>query len=138
MPIRITPSLEIDEAELSFEFSRSGGPGGQNVNKVNSKVALRFNVGASPSLSDFQKGLIREKLGARITADGELLITCSEHRTQTQNREAAVHRFAALLASALKRPKVRRATKPTRGSQERRLADKQRRSQTKRLRGGED
>jgi ribosome-associated protein len=133
--IPITPTLEIDEAELGFEYSRSGGPGGQNVNKVNTKVALTFDVAASAALSEYQKGLIREKLGNRITEDGVLRVVSTEHRTQPANREAAVERFVALIAGALKRPKVRRPTKATRGSHERRLREKKGRSDVKRMRG---
>jgi ribosome-associated protein len=133
---RINSQLEIPDAELAFEFSRSGGPGGQYVNKTETKVALRFDVGASPSLSDYQKGLIRERLGHRITDEGVLLLTCSEHRTQPENKREVIARFVALLGSALKPVKHRRKTKPTRGSRERRLAEKHGRGKIKRLRRG--
>jgi len=133
--LRINPNLEIDDAELEFEFSRSGGPGGQHVNKTSTKVALLFHVDRSASLSDFQKQLVRTRLANRITEAGVLRLECSTTRSQQQNREEAIARFVALIASALIRPKTRRATKPTRGSVRRRIDDKRARGETKRLRG---
>jgi ribosome-associated protein len=131
MKIRVTGSLEIDEGELVFTASRSGGPGGQNVNKVSSKITLGFDVAHSPSLTEYQRGLILRALEPRLTQAGVLLISSSEARSQTANKESAVHRFVAVLAGALYVPKARRATKPTKGSQRRRLDEKKRASQRK-------
>lgn len=132
--IQITPNLAIDPAEIEFTFSRSPGPGGQNVNKVATKAQLRFDIGASASLSDYQKRIIRRELATRITKDDQLLVTCWRHRSQAANREGAIERFQALLADALRPVKKRRPTKPSRGSKERRLADKRKRSDIKRMR----
>jgi ribosome-associated protein len=131
---RINRHLEIPDAELRFEFSRSGGPGGQYVNKVATKAALRFDLNASTVLSDEQKAVLRERLASRITAAGELLLTCSEHRTQPENKRAVTARFVALLAAALRPVRPRRPTAPTRGSRERRLGAKHGRGEIKRLR----
>jgi ribosome-associated protein len=132
--IRINRRLVIPESELDFSFARSGGPGGQNVNKVNSQVVLRFDVANSPSLSDDQRRRISSKLRNRITTDGELVLSSQTHRTQVANREAVVDRFRDLLREALKRPKPRKRTKPSRAAKERRLEKKKRRSQRKRQR----
>lgn len=134
--IQINPSLEIPMAELHFAFSRSPGPGGQNVNKVATKVTLNFDVAASKSLSDTQKAIIARRLSTRITRDGMLHITSSSERSQKSNKEEAVARFAGLLADALRPRKPRKKTRPSAGSRERRLKEKAQRSQTKSLRRG--
>ncbi|MCB9852101.1 MAG: aminoacyl-tRNA hydrolase [Phycisphaerales bacterium] len=134
--IEIQPGLSIDESELSFTFACSPGPGGQNVNKVATKAILRFDVAASRSLNDAQKSMIFRKLRSRINVDGTLRVVCWRHRTQVANRREATERFQALVAEAMHVPKRRRETKPSRGSIERRLGEKRRRSEIKRQRRG--
>jgi ribosome-associated protein len=134
--IHVDDSLWIPRAELVFRATRSGGPGGQHVNTSSTRVELAWDVGGSPSLTDEQRARLLEKLANRINAEGVLLIAASEHRSQHQNREAAVDRFAALVRQALVVPKARRKTRPPRAAKEARLQAKKRRSATKRLRGG--
>lgn len=132
--IQINQSLAIPDEELTFSASRSGGPGGQNVNKVNTRVTLWFDVAGSPTLSAEQKQMLLTHLANRITRKGVLQITSQQHRTQPANRNAAVERFVELLAQALARPKPRHKTRPTYSSKQRRLETKRLRSDTKRLR----
>ena len=134
--LRITPDINIDDAELDEQFVRASGPGGQNVNKVATAVQLRFNVYASPSLPwDVRARLI--KLSAnRINAAGELMIAAQRFRTQAQNRADARERLAGLIRAALHAPKPRRKTKPTAASKRRSLESKHRRSEIKHSRGG--
>ena len=134
--LRITPGVHIPEAELHFSFSRSGGPGGQNVNKLATRVELRFDVAASPSLSDDQKMLVRSALKGRIDSEGVLRLQVQESRSQWQNRCRAVERFVDLLQNALLIRPRRRRTKPTAASRERRYAAKKKKSVVKRLRRG--
>ncbi|MBK8432498.1 MAG: aminoacyl-tRNA hydrolase [Chloroflexi bacterium] len=131
--LTITPTLALDESEIEEKFVRSSGPGGQNVNKVATAVQLRFDIGRSSLPYAVQERLAR-LAGKRLTAEGVLLIEASEFRTQEQNREAARGRLIALIRKAAERPKPRRPTRPTLASQERRLADKRGRSQTKQRR----
>lgn len=133
--LRIASGVWIDPAELHVRFSRSSGPGGQNVNKVATRVTVEFDVAASPALSDEQRGRIRAALPNRIGADGRIRVTCQRFRTQAANRRAAVERLLDLLAEAL-RPRVpRRATRPTRAAVARRLDAKRQASQRKAERG---
>ncbi len=134
MTIRITPNISIADDEVTFEFVRSPGPGGQNVNKVSTTAQLRFDVGASESLSDEVKQRLRTLAGRRMTADGVLVIQARRYRSQARNRDDALDRFVDLVRRAAARPKVRRKTKPTAASKQRRLETKRRRSLTKQRR----
>lgn len=132
--VRVNAALVIPAAELSWRFSRSSGPGGQGVNTADSRVELIWDAGNSAVLSPLQRERVLDRLGARLN-DGVLTIAASEHRAQLRNRDAARARLAALVAEAVRPPAPpRRATKPTRGSKERRLQAKQRRTDVKRLR----
>jgi len=133
--VRINASLSIGDDEISFTYSRSPGPGGQNVNKTASKTTLWFDVAGSPSLSADQRHRLCTALATRIGRDGMLRVVSWRHRTQQANRRDALARFADLLAEAL-RPRLRRKpTRPTRAARERRLSDKQHRSRLKEKRG---
>ena len=132
--IRVTAAIALDERELEEHFVRASGPGGQNVNKVSTAVELRFDVRASSLPPDVKERLVA-LAGHRATADGVLLIDSREHRTQSQNREAARARLVALVQAAARRPKLRKATKPKKGAREKRLDSKKRRGEIKALRG---
>ena len=124
----------IDEDELTFEFTRSSGPGGQNVNKVSTRVTLRFDVGASPSLDPAQKARIRKRLATRISRQGILRVVVSKHRAQSANRRAAVERFVDLMTQALRVRKPRKKTTVPAAVQRRRREEKTRCSQRRRER----
>jgi ribosome-associated protein len=132
--IEITASLAIPDGELQFSASRAGGPGGQNVNKVATKVTLSFDVAGSSVLSETQRELIRERLATRITRVGILHVVSQRHRTQGANRSAALERFVELLRGALAREEPRVATRPTRVSRQRRVAEKKLRARVKETR----
>jgi ribosome-associated protein len=134
----VSPRLAIPRSELDVSFARSGGPGGQNVNKVSSKVVLRWSFERSPSLSEDERALIRAKAPPRyLTSQGELVIMASEHRDQPRNLEAAFARLAAAVRLALERPRARRATRPGRGARARRRDEKQKQSEKKAGRRGD-
>jgi len=135
--IVVTPRLTIPAGELTTTFARAGGPGGQNVNKVASKVELRWTPQTSTALSFDDRAYLLTKLGGRLTLDGELIITSDKFRDQPRNRADAADKLAAIVRTALARPKPRKKTKPSRGSKERRLKAKKARSEIKRGRRGE-
>jgi ribosome-associated protein len=130
-PLPITSRLTLPAEELEVQFARSGGPGGQNVNKVASKAVLRFSVRTSRALSDGQRHLLLQRLGNKLVGEGELLIHASSYREQARNLEDARERLAQILREALTVPKRRKQTRPTRSSQRRRLESKRQRGQTK-------
>jgi ribosome-associated protein len=132
--IRITHSISIGDDELEERFIRASGPGGQNVNKLNTAVQLRFDVRHSPSLRDDVRARLERLSGQRLTNDGVLVITAQRHRTQERNRQDALDRLIELIQRAAIAPKPRRPTKPTKGSRERRLEGKKQRSTIKGLR----
>jgi len=117
-------TFENFEPELHFSSSRSSGPGGQNVNKVNTKIELRFHISASQILTDKEKEILLNKLKNKINKEGELIIVSQEDRSQTKNKESAIEKFLSILTEALTPVKKRRATKPTRASNKRRLVGK--------------
>jgi ribosome-associated protein len=117
-------TVEIPDGDLELAFTRSSGPGGQNVNKVASAVQLRFNLAGTRVLSDPVKARLRRLAGRRLNEDGSLLIVARESRSQEQNRRLALERLHALIERALIEPKRRVATRPSRGSKERRLEGK--------------
>ncbi len=134
MPLEINSHVSIPDSDVSLTFVRASGPGGQNVNKVASAVQLRFDLAGTLALEPSVKARLRALAGRRVTDEGALLIIARNHRTQDQNRREAFERLAELIRQALIRPKVRKATKPTRASKERRLETKTRSRRTKVLR----
>lgn len=134
--LQITPRLSIEEAELSFSFARASGPGGQNVNKVESAVQLRFDIRNSPSLSDATKTRLETLAGSRATKDGILVIFAQNFRSQDLNKQDAQQRIIDLIAEAAQRPKPRIKTKPTLSAKKKRVDSKVERGKTKRLRSG--
>ncbi|HYL04722.1 MAG TPA: alternative ribosome rescue aminoacyl-tRNA hydrolase ArfB [Thermoanaerobaculia bacterium] len=129
--IQVDDSFAIPEEELSFATSRSGGPGGQNVNKLETRVTVRLDL-ASPSLDEPLRARIRERLATRISRAGVLAVTSQRHRTQAANREAAVARLVELLRDALAEQAPRRPTRPGRAARARRLEAKRRQARRKR------
>ena len=136
MPLEITPRIAIADDEIELSFIRSSGAGGQNVNKVETAVQLRWNAMASPALDDRVRSNVARLAGRRMTKDGVVVLTAQRFRTQERNRADALERLAELIGEAAKPPPpVRRATRPTRASRERRLQEKKTRSAVKRGRG---
>ena len=137
-PLRVTRSILVPERELRWRFSRSSGPGGQSVNTTDSRVEVSLDLMTTSALGPVQRARALERLSNRL-ADGVLTVTASEQRSQLRNREAALERLAGILATAVAPPPPRRRpTRPRRGAVERRLADKRRRGETKRLRRSDD
>jgi ribosome-associated protein len=133
--ILVTDTISLNEDELEESFVRASGPGGQNVNKVSSAVQLRFDVRRSPSLPNDVAIRLMRIAGSRMTKDGVLVINAQRHRTQERNRADARERLFELIREAAVKPEIRRPTKPTKASRQRRLEGKKRRSQIKNLRG---
>ena len=132
--IRVTPNIAIDERELIETFIRSSGPGGQNVNKLETAVQLRFDVRRSPSLPEAVRHRLEQLAGKRLTREGILVITAQRFRTQERNRADALERLLELVRAAAVAPVPRRPTKPTKASRKRRLDAKRRRGAIKGLR----
>lgn len=132
--VRVGPRLTIPGDELSLQFTRSRGPGGQNVNKVESRVELRWSLADSRALRDADRRWLLNRLASQLTQDGELIVTSERYRTQARNRADATDKLADLVRQALIRPKARRATRPSRGSIQRRLDAKKQRGEVKRQR----
>jgi len=134
--IRVTDTISIDENELTEEFIRASGPGGQNVNKLSTAVQLRFDVRHSPSLPGDVRHRLEVLAGRRLTREGVIVITAQQHRTQERTLQDAIDRLVELIRQAAVRPKPRRPTRPTKASKVRRLEGKKRRGKVKALRGG--
>jgi ribosome-associated protein len=135
MPLIIAPDIAIPDEELEWKFIRSSGPGGQNVNKVASAAQLRFLLPQNTSLPVPVRNRLRRLAGQRLIDDGSILFKSMSERSQEQNRRAALVRLEALIRSALVEPKIRKKTRPTKASKERRIDSKKRRGSTKQSRG---
>ena len=132
--IRIAPDIVIHEKEITFDFVRASGPGGQNVNKVSSAAQLRFDVRRAQGIAPDVKNRLKTLAGSRMTQDGLLIIKAARHRSQEQNRQEALERLVRLVKAAAVKPKKRLRTRPTRAAKERKLATKKHRGQIKKLR----
>jgi ribosome-associated protein len=135
MPLPIGPGLAIPDEEFEWKFMRASGPGGQNVNKVSSAVQLRFLLSQNTSLPPAARQRLRRLAGQRLVDDGSILIVARGERSQVENRRDALGKLEALVRAALIEPKIRRKTKPSRASKERRIETKKLRGTTKRQRG---
>ena len=136
MSLVVSEQIAIPDEELEWKFIRSSGPGGQNVNKVASAVQLRFLLPQNTSLPAAVRSRLQRLAGQRLVDDGSILLTARNERSQEQNRRAALERLADLVRAALIEPKIRKKTRPTRASKERRIDTKKRRAGTKRERSG--
>jgi ribosome-associated protein len=132
--IKVTRNITIGESEIEERFIRASGPGGQHVNRAATAVQLRFDVAHSPSLPDDVRERLIRLASSRMTEDGVLIIEAKRFRSQGRNRQDALNRLVKLIRRAARKPETRRKTRPTRASKERRLEDKRRRSEIKRLR----
>jgi ribosome-associated protein len=135
LALEITPHIVIPDDELEWKFIRASGPGGQNVNKVSSAVQLRFLLPRNTSLPVAARNRLREMAGQKLVDDGTILFFARSERSQEQNRREALDRLAALIRAAMIEPKLRKKTRPTKGSQERRIETKKRRGAAKAQRG---
>jgi ribosome-associated protein len=136
MPLIIAPGIVIPDEEFEWKFIRSSGPGGQNVNKVASAAQLRFLLPQNASLPVAARNRLRRLAGQKIVDDGTILFKSMSERTQEANRRVALERLEALIRAALIEPKIRKKTRPTKASKERRIDSKKRRGTTKQSRGG--
>jgi ribosome-associated protein len=136
VPLAISPEISIPDNEFEWKFIRSSGPGGQNVNKVSSAVQLRFLLPLNTSLHPSVRNRLRRLAGQKLIDDGSILVSARSERSQEQNRRAALERLAELIRTAMIEPKIRKKTRPTRASKERRIESKKRRASTKQQRGG--
>lgn len=132
--INVTRSIRIPRSELTFQFSRSGGPGGQNVNKLNTRVQMRWNVETTESLRDEVRERLKSRARRRINADGELIITSQRFRDQARNIDDCIEKLRELVQACSQKPVPRKTTKPTAGAQRRRLEAKKQRAQRKQSR----
>ena len=135
MPLVISPDIVIPDEEFEWKFIRASGPGGQNVNKVSSAVQLRFLLPLNTSLPVAARNRLRRLAGRQINDDGTILINARTTRSQEQNRREALDRLSELVRAALVEPKIRKKTRPTKASKERRIESKKRRADTKQGRG---
>ncbi|NVJ71405.1 MAG: aminoacyl-tRNA hydrolase [Alphaproteobacteria bacterium] len=133
--LEITPTLQIDESEITFAAKRASGPGGQHVNKVSTAVELRFDARACAAISNEMFIRLRKVAGRRMTASGEIILTADEHRSRIDNKRAATKRLVDMLKAAAKKPKFRVATKPSKASKERRIVAKKTTGERKKMRG---
>ncbi len=136
MPLVLTPDIVVGDDELEWKFIRSSGPGGQNVNKVSSAVQLRFLLPQNISLPVAVRNRLRRLAGQKLLLDGTILLSARSERSQEQNRRDALERLEALIRAAMVVPKIRKKTRPTLASKERRIDSKKRRGNTKQGRGG--
>ena len=136
--IEVTERVRIPSAEIELSYARSGGPGGQHVNKTSSKVHLRWNVRASAALDDEDRTRLEEKLVARLTEAGELVLASNTHREQGRNVDEVVARLVAILQEALHRPRPRKKSRPSKAARQRRLDEKRKRGELKRERRQSD
>jgi len=131
----INDKVEIPLSELDYTASRSSGPGGQHVNKADTRIQLRWNVKESVALDDADRALVLKVLASRLTEAGDLILACDSHRSQRRNREDVTQRLVTIVREALIPPKPRKKSKPSRASREKRLDEKRKKSQTKKDRG---
>ncbi len=132
--LQISDTIVVDDNDIQLEFIRASGPGGQNVNKVSSAVQLRFNAAGCAALNEAIRERLKKMAGRRMTAEGILIIKAQRHRSQEQNRQDAIDRLVTMIRKAIAAPRIRRPTKPSKSSKQRRLAIKRRRGELKRQR----